>query len=363
MLARELNGLPFVERLETQNDNLHAYRFADNRRQVVVSWTAHEADRLPLAVSGGALSATDVMGNPVSLAAAQGEVAIPLGRVPVYLHAPASATLRVSTPVTLALVAAIDGGVTPAVPLTVQVTNRGAAPLSGVLQAKLPEGWTVEPASAPVSLAPGTRARVTFTARALPTYQEARVRLRFELVGKGRQLQAVAERLAAFRSAAKTNPGYDVWAEAESAEARSKCFVLEPGNGAYGRAFLHLETLDAPEGPEPYHWFRLPFGVTTPGNYALDLFANPLNVVWTSHIWWRVDAGEWQHVTNLPQHGEDYTPHPEGGDAQKWLAPTTLGRVYLGTGPHLFEVKVDEVRQINPWYTLFADALGLKLVQ
>ena len=135
-------------------------------------------------------------------------------------------------------------------------------------------------------------------------------------------------------------------------------FKIEKGERAHGRNFLHLETTELSPKPANYYSAKIPVSASKEGTYSMLMIGNPLNVAFTSPLKWRIDSGEWRRAWDLHQHGEIWTPWPHTGDNYKWFGVTKLGKVQLRTGNHVLELRIDETRQINPWYTLWVDAFA-----
>lgn len=139
-----------------------------------------------------------------------------------------------------------------------------------------------------------------------------------------------------------------IWIEAENTTARNFEGPMEFVGIVSGDKILHLWENNDP-GPEGYlaSW---EFNISKAGVY--HIWASPSIPHLTSNFWWKIDNGDYHHVTDEI----DYLESKMFGvsDAQCWVE---LGRVRLSSGRHTITIKVNERRpSLEHAYLLYIDA-------
>lgn len=161
MMAKALSTARFVARIPTPSPSAYLYQFSTDSGPVVVGWTTAPEEELLILTQTPHIATADLYGNPGQVVAEDGRLVLSLTDSPRYFFGwPEDA--GVWNPVEAATASVAVAGETLAVTLSASGPNTGG--LVGDLRLEnLPAGWTVQPTSETVSVAPGERASRHFT--------------------------------------------------------------------------------------------------------------------------------------------------------------------------------------------------------
>jgi len=144
-------------------------------------------------------------------------------------------------------------------------------------------------------------------------------------------------------------PPPDIFIEAESSPDHTFNEAATFAGLVSGDQILRLWK-DADPPAEGYY-ARFPFAVPEARDYHLWIAASMPPA--TSNFWWRVDAGDWQHVTE-----DTLTDLPQPFGVSNVMAWLELTRTQLAAGDHVLTVRVNERRPgLEHAYLLYLDAV------